>query len=205
MTSSPGPTSSARRARSSPIEHELVPTTCGGVASVAAAHQVAPELLLERRDLRPQREKQRVEHPPPGRRLVLAELVPVELDLAGRHGVTARPAAADAAVEQLALDRQLAVRALGLAQEHVLPQRVPAALVGIDRAVAQRAEHLADAVVDALLGAEAEHALDLVERHVVVAQIGIGRARARPRSRGRRRARGRRGSGSARCSRPSRR
>ena len=64
---------------------------------------------------------------------------------------------------------------LDVGQKLVLPERVPAAVVGIDRSGPERPEHLADAVLDGARGAKVEQLAHAVEADVVVAQIGIGR------------------------------
>jgi hypothetical protein len=58
--------------------------------ALSSPDEEAAELLLERRDLRSERQEEGVEHPSPGPGFLFAELVPVKLDLV-RHGALVRP------------------------------------------------------------------------------------------------------------------
>ena len=130
------------------------------------AHEEAPELLLERRDLRAQREKQRVEHAPPRRGLLFAQLVPVELDLAHRRLRAHQEGPVDREVRcaRSASRRNTYCRSVY--------QRRSSGSTAPSRSAASTSRMPSSTLFSAR---EAEHACDLLEAHVVVAQVGVGR------------------------------
>src|SRR6476469_7379877 len=65
--------------------------------------------------------------------------------------------------------------ALDVGQKLILPQRVPATVVGVDGARLKGVQNLADATLDGARRTKVEQVPYPVERHVVVAQIGVGR------------------------------
>src|SRR5262245_46654539 len=153
-TSSPGPTSKARSASSRPIVQLETATTCGAARNSASARSnVATRGPVARKSV------SKVS------RIDASSASPSPCsENSTRSGARGFAAALG---ENAAIDGDVVEGALDVGEEGVLAERVPAAIVGIDVARAQRREDLGDAVVDRARRGEVEDSPDLLERDVV--------------------------------------